>query len=239
MESNPNEQTTQPVPVTDAMVTFVRNWDRMGLLIGLLDKVSKGLAADEMVGPLGPSLLAHVARIKDLIKLNVFVSEWYVVMQVTFAEAYLQDVLEMCARADPDVMGDSKPSATYEQIRAADSKELIEEELRLKWARSFVDDGGPARWIKRLEKMGVRDYPADLAQTLEEAWGVRHVVVHKAGVATHDFVRRHPEFGATVNEPIPLKPERVLSYVKAISQFVEVTDRSFELRISASRGAAD
>ena len=230
MESNPDAQPAQPVPVTDAMMTFIRNYDRMGMLVSLIEGVGEGLVADATF---------EETRVKDLIQVNMFVSEWYVVMHVTFAEAYLQDVLEMCARADPDVMGDSKPSATYEEICAADSKELIEEELRLKWARSFLDHRGPARWIERLDKMGVRDYPAGLAQTLEEAWGVRHVVVHKAGVATHDFVRRHPEFGATVNERIPLKPERVLSYIKAISQFVEVTDRSFERRISAGRGEAE
>lgn len=223
MDIEPNAQSTKPVPVTDAMSAFIRNYDRMGMLVGLIEDVGERLVADATF---------EEARCKDLIQVNLFVSEWYVVMHVTFAEAYLQDVLETCARADPDVMGESTPSATYEEICAADSKELIEEELRLKWARSFVDDRGPAKWLKRLEKMGVPDYPAGLAQTLEEAWGVRHVVVHKAGIATHDFVRRHPEFGATVNERIPLKPDQVLSYVGAISQFVEITDRSFERRIS-------
>src|SRR5207247_11316116 len=119
-------------------------------------------------------------------------SLWQVVMLVTCVEAYLQDVLSAAARADPDLMSKSQQLAPYADIIAATSLDELANELRARWARGWLADGGPTRWISRFERMGARGYPDDLAARLERIWGIRHVVVHSAGVATPDSVQRHP-----------------------------------------------
>lgn len=153
--------------------------------------------------------------------------QWQVVMLVTYAEAYLQDVLEAAATVGPDLMAKSEQSASYCEVINAISLEQLASELRQKWARSWLNNGGPNLWIKQLTKMGVCSYPADLATKLEYIWGIRHVVVHANGLATPDFLRRHPSGAKVVGDRLLIKPEEFTSYVSAVSMFVQSTDRYF------------
>jgi hypothetical protein len=117
---------------------------------------------------------------------------WQVVMLVTCVEAYLQDLLAVAAGAGPELMSKSQQVASYPEVIAATSLEELANDLRTRWARGWLSDGGPSRWISRLKKMGAKGYPDRLGPRLEVFWGIRHVVVHAAGIATTDFARRHP-----------------------------------------------
>lgn len=99
------------------------------------------------------------------------VLEWTPVMLVTFTEAYLQNVLSYLASVNSELMERSESSAKYSEILVAQSIESLAAELRSKWARRFVDDGGPSSWIKKLQKLGARYQNADLENAMEQLWG--------------------------------------------------------------------
>jgi hypothetical protein len=119
-------------------------------------------------------------------------SRWQIVVLVTCCEAYIQDALSAAAAVDTSLMARSEQSVAYDELVAAASVEELAHEMRARWARAWLRDGGPQRWLQRLEKMGARGYAADLGQSLERVLGMRHVIVHAGGKADTDFVRRHP-----------------------------------------------
>ena len=155
---------------------------------------------------------------------------WSVVMMVTCVEAYLQDVLTAAASVDSNLMCKSEQSALYADIIAASSLESLANELRRRWAQNWLNDGGPTRWISRLTKMGVRGFPSNLADRLERFWGIRHLVVHAAGVTTADFVRRHPGMAKTIGERLPAKYCDLILLLKTISEFLDPTESFFLAR---------
>ena len=155
---------------------------------------------------------------------------WQVVMLVTCVEAYLQDVLSAAASVDPSFMKESEQAAKYADVIAASSIEELANEMRAKWARNWIDDGGPTRWIDRLGRMGARGYPADLAPRLEPIWGIRHVVVHRAGIATADFVKRHPGVVKAVGDPVMVRAHDMMVFAKAAREFTEPTEAFFLAR---------
>lgn len=123
---------------------------------------------------------------------------WTIVMLVTCVEAYLQDVLSAAACAD---------------------RKLLSKSGRL--------HGGPALWISRLGRKGVQAYPHDLVARMEVFWGIRHVAVHAAGVATAEFVTRHPKAVAVVGKRLQVGNRDLLMFLKAIGDFVNPTDAFF------------
>jgi hypothetical protein len=82
-----------------------------------------------------------------------------VVMLVTCVEAYLQDLLAISARVDPKLMDETQQVAPYADVISATSLDELASELRDRWARKWLSDGGPTRWISRLKRMGARGYP--------------------------------------------------------------------------------
>jgi len=167
----------------------------------------------------------------------VTILQWIPVILVTTVEAYLKDVLIYAAKVDPAIMESTGQTASYAEVVRARSLEELTEELQSRWARKFVDDGGPDGWIKRLTKMGAREYRSEAASQMETLWGVRHVIVHSAGVATPDFVRRHPEIGAKVGESILIRSHQILPWVDVIYHFVDVTDFYFVQRYGQGTGS--
>jgi hypothetical protein len=155
---------------------------------------------------------------------------WQVVMLVTCVEAYLQDVLTTAACIDPELMRESEQRALYADVIGAASLETLANELRARWARSWLSDGGPTRWIVRLGKMGARDYPADLGPRLERFWGIRHVVVHAAGVATADFVKRHPGVVKAAGDRVRVNHHDYKKFLEAVRDFLDPTDGFFLTR---------
>ena len=155
---------------------------------------------------------------------------WQVVMLVTCVEAYLQDVLTTAASVDPELMNKSEQCAQYADIIGSTSLDALANELRARWARGWLSGGGPTRWIERLKKMGARGYPSDLARRLEPIWGIRHVVVHAAGVATPDFVKRHPGMVKAAGNRVRVSNHDSAKFVKAIQEFLDPTDGFFLAR---------
>src|SRR6266496_4211668 len=147
-----------------------------------------------------------------------------------FLKHALKDVRMFEARVNPAIMESSEQCATYAEVVRSRSIEELTEEMQSRWARNFVDDGGPVRWIDKLTRMGARGYDSQAASKMETLWGVRHVIVHSAGVATADFVRRHPNFGAKVAENILIRPDQLCEWISVIYHFVDVTDSYFVQR---------
>ena len=158
------------------------------------------------------------------------VREWIPVLLVTTVEAYLKDVRIYAAKVDPSIMESSEQSASYSEVVRARSLGELTEELQSRWARNFVDDGGPDRWIKRLTKMGARGYRPKTANEMETLWGVRHLIVHSRGLATPEFVRRHAEIGAKVGESILIRSAQLTAWITVVDHFVDVTDFYFVQR---------
>lgn len=154
---------------------------------------------------------------------------WQVVMLVTCAEAYLQDLLAIAARIDPKLMDKSQQVAPYADVISSTSLDELASEMRARWARGWLSDGGPTRWISRLGKMGARGYSKGLATRLELIWGIRHVVVHAAGVASADFVRRHPGIAAAGGR-VWVGTKEFGEYVESAKGFLEPTERFFVRR---------
>jgi hypothetical protein len=149
---------------------------------------------------------------------------WQVVMLVTCVEAYLQDALSAAASIGPELMSESQQLAPYADVIAATSLDELANELRARWARGWLRNGGPTRWISRLAKMGARGYPEDLAPRLELMWGIRHVVVHSAGVATAEFVKRHPRAVRAAGVRLRVGNRDILGFLEAIKGFMTPTE---------------
>ena len=155
---------------------------------------------------------------------------WQVVMLVTCVEAYLQDLLAIAASVDPKLMAESQQVAPYADVISATSLDELASELRARWARGWLRKGGPTSWISRLEKMGARGYPDGLAPRLERIWGIRHVVVHAAGVATADFVKRYPGVVAAAGDRVQVGSRDFGAFIESVKGFMEPTERYFVRR---------
>lgn len=153
--------------------------------------------------------------------------EWMAVITVTIVEVYLVDVLSYVASIDPTHMEKSEQSIFYSKLLQASSLEELVSEMQIKWAKNFINDGGPQHWINKLTKWGAREYQPETAQMMESLWGVRHLIVHSAGVATPDFVLRHPYFGTQIGEKIEVSLKKFSSWSNYAFNFVEVTDNYF------------
>jgi hypothetical protein len=222
---------------SQAAATYLQNAWRMEGLLAAMEAYHSTVtpALDDLVNDIDSA--DWDARFRDL-KLrsakvrqtHAFANEWYVVMQVTFTETYLHDVLCEVATIDESVMKDSQQTIPYAQLLAATSREAALAEMRSRWARGFVDDGGPARWLQKLERMGARGYPNDAAEQMERCWGVRHLVVHRAGVVSADFSQRHPEFAWEKGDRVIVTPGEFFPWLDAIWSFVQMTDAFFVQR---------
>lgn len=167
----------------------------------------------------------------------VLAVELSIVLLVTFTEAYLQDVLAHAASLIPDLMAESDQKIAYGELEGFISVDEVSSELRFRWARNFVDKGGPKIWSERFARMGSANLEAKVTASMEEAWGVRHVLVHRAGVASRDFCNRHRTFGATPGKRIDVRA-RSGEYTRAVASFATIVDDFFVARI-ASKGAAE
>jgi hypothetical protein len=155
---------------------------------------------------------------------------WQVVMLVTCVEAYLQDLLAIAASIDPKLMDETQQVAPYADVISATSLDELASELRARWARKWLSKGGPTRWISHLKRMGARGYPDGLAPRLELIWGIRHVVAHAAGVATADFVKRHPGVAAAAGDRVLVGNRDFGAFIESTRGFLEPTERFFVRR---------
>jgi hypothetical protein len=99
------------------------------------------------------------------------------------------------------------------------------------WARGWVNQGRPSDWVNRLGKMGKPAYPSHIAARLEVIWSIRHVVVHSAGFATADFVRRYPRRADHVGKKLSVSLPDLSEFITACGDFVRPTDEAFLQRL--------
>ena len=138
----------------------------------------------------------HLGRYLTVKQAVAWQNGWYVVMMVTITEAYLRDTLAEAGKYDSSFMKNSEQSLTYHDVCNADSIELLSFRMRDTWAKSFVETGGPKRWFEKLRRWGAKDLTDQLLLDLERMWGIRHVMVHRAGKIDSDFLSRHSDFSA-------------------------------------------
>jgi hypothetical protein len=169
----------------------------------------------------------------------VLIRQWFVVMLVTCADAFLGDVLIEGARSSPMMMAGDRnepgQSLSYTEIANAASQAAMLETMRSRWA-SNATRGGPRSWSKGIGNTRLRP-PLDdgLVKVLEEAWGVRHVVVHRAGTTSTEFGDRHPDVGAAVGTQITVTDEAIARYALAIDELVSRFDTAIAGRVRAGQ----
>jgi hypothetical protein len=217
---------------------YLANHDRLGHLIKVLadawnpiqkanDAIRPLVAGSKAGDAVDKELDRLIAEAEPLSKANEFAFEWYLVVAVTFAEAYLEDILSAAAVVDPKLMEKSTQSASYNDVLEAASVNELADALRRRWARNFIEGGGPARWIERLTAMGAPGFPDGLASRLEQLWGLRHVVVHAAGRVTPEFAKRHPGLGYRPGDSLSVTSRATLHYIGDVASLVDVTDAFF------------
>jgi hypothetical protein len=160
---------------------------------------------------------------------HLTVNLWQVVMLVTCVEAYLQDLLSAAASVGPELMTESEP-ASYADVIAATSLTELANKLCARWARGWLKQRGPTRWISSFKKMGAKGYPTDLARRLELIWAIRHLVVHAAGVADAVFVERHPGVVKAAGDRLVVNSRRFGKFLEAVREFMEPTEKFFLAR---------
>ena len=107
---------------------------------GEVNSITKELQqAATAMSPLTPL----IDQIGVLLKSRSFLYSWMIVMLVTFAEAYLEDALNLLLAS-----GLSKASLPLP----------ISDEMKRKWVRDILRSGRPHQWIKKLEEFGVTGY---------------------------------------------------------------------------------
>jgi hypothetical protein len=191
-----------------------------------------GAAQAEKIRTITEEVLKSV---KELTGGVLVTHEMMPVLIVAVVEAYLKDVLIYAAGLDRTLMQRSEQSATYQDTLNAESLEELLLDLRSKWARSFVDNGGPTTWIKSFEAMGARGYRPEIVTQMETLWGVRHLVVHSAGIPNINFVRSHPHLDAQAGKRFIVNNAHMKEWFTAMFDFVEVTDQYFSRRCQKSQ----
>ena len=68
---------------------------------------------------------------------------------------------------------------------------------------------------------------------MERLWGVRHLIVHSAGIVTPEFVRRHSHFQKKIGDHFIVTNNHLKEWLAGIYDFVEVTDSFFVKRCAA------
>ena len=117
-------------------------------------------------------LMADIAVLNEtvtdfvgLVKTRQFLSTWLIVMLVTFAEAYFEDVLLLLIS---------------EGLQPSSLPVPIAEELKKMWVKNLLRGGKPHAWIKQLQALGATSYDPGLASKMQKIWERRHKIAHTA-----------------------------------------------------------
>jgi hypothetical protein len=253
MPPDEDNQTKTPEPERTPAYTngFGPNTDKLSHLLTLGQKALEGQTAEvktvsaglvglsgtggeqaEKIRTIAQDVLKQVT---DLTGGVLIVHEMMPVLFVAIVEAYLKDVLIFAAGIDSSLMDGKEPTVTYPEALNAKSLEEVLIKFRSKWARKFVDSGGPTTWIESLEAMGARGYRPETVNEMETFRDVRHLIVHSAAIADAEFVRRHPELKAEVGKRFIVNGEKIKQWGDAMYDFVDITDQYFVRRCQKSR----
>jgi hypothetical protein len=166
-----------------------------------------------------------VAILGTNVRAQFFLYDWILVMMVTFAEAYLKDVLVLLAAAHPQWTVTGRIV-----VSSHDLLELAEHPRGTRWqdlmkiaGQRWVEEvlqKKPKDWIKRLRKFGASTYGPDLAAKMTAVWERRHVIVHDPPAARADRAAELIELDAARSE----QNNRVKEEIDVIYRFVNATD---------------
>lgn len=137
---------------------------------GKIDSITADL---QQISKLMAPLQQAVSQITDLIRSNAFLHTWMIVMLVTFAEAYIEDALNILISSG--LCRTSLPSD-------------ISEEMKKKWVRDILRAGKPTQWIKAFEQFGATGYDSKIPDQLTLLWKRRHTIVHSASPASNTAI---------------------------------------------------
>ena len=172
----------------------------------------------------------HLARHFTVKSVMSWQFGWYVVMLVTIVEAYLRDLLVEAAEFDPSFMKQSEQTIEYTVVNNADSIESLARRMRNTWAKGFLESGGPRKWLAKFQRWGATGYPENMESDLELMWGIRHLMVHRAGIADTEFLDRHGDAKCNPNNgELIVSPEDIDRFSAAGINF-SVTTRTFLLK---------
>jgi hypothetical protein len=132
--------------LTGAKLRFAENLSR---ITSMLELVGAALRSELPQLP-DDGLVEYVNSFQSALS---FLDEWHVVMVVTFVESYSEDVLADAAGEDPSLMAKSEQTVSYADAVAAESLVALRTEIRHRWSRNFVNDGGPWR-LRMREQQG-------------------------------------------------------------------------------------
>jgi hypothetical protein len=129
-----------------------------------------------------------------------FMYDWMLVMMVTFAEAYLQNVLVLLETSYPAWMGTKEKLVSGRDVLKSEGLDpekqwrALMTIIRQRWAEHFLRNP-PTQWIARLEKFGATGYQAGLGEQMATIWNRRHAIVHSVEVIqtqSDDLLRSGP-----------------------------------------------
>lgn len=220
-----------------AFLAFRQN---VGRMVHIFELLQEGInrASDELNNfnalPLTEDLDKNEQRVEHEKKLEEridkvhaqmeLITEWGCVFLVTCTETYLQDALSYFAGLDISLMNDSEQRASYKEVLSASSLDELAEELRGRWARNVIDGGGPSKWAERLKKMGASSLENFDLQLMEELWGSRHLIVHRAGKVTRDFLDRHPSCAKALGDQLVIPSDKLPKYIVSVGDFVKMVE---------------
>jgi len=107
----------------------------------------------------------EAAKLVDLLNTSRFLGRWMLVMLVTFAEAYLQDVLSLLVS---------------DRLQRCSLPPAVGNDMTRKWLKDVLRSGSPHKWVKQMEKFGATEYSHDLANRMKKIWDRRHQIAHSA-----------------------------------------------------------
>ena len=125
-----------------------------------------------------------VTEMTNSLNSSHFLSNWMLVMLVTFTEAYLQDILSLIISSGIQVR--SLPPA-------------IADEIKNKWTRN-IREGGPRIWVRQLKRLGATGYRRDLVPRMKKIWVRRHEIVHSAAEIDNTAMQEFISATKVVNE---------------------------------------
>ena len=246
-----SDQTQTPERTPTFHNGFGPNTDKLGHILKFSQKATEKYTAElktlstGLVGLRGPGgeqaekiltiTKEMVKQVTDFAGGVLAIHEIMPVLLVAIVEVYLKDVLIFATGLDNTIMERTGQTKTYQDAVNAKSLEELILGFRTEWARSFVDNGGPTAWTRRLEKMGASHYRPETVSQMETLWGVRHLIVHSAGIPNADFVRRHPELKAQVGKRFIVNYAQIKQWSAAMYDFVDVTDQYFVRRCQKSQ----
>jgi len=120
-------------------------------------------------------------------------SYWLTAILSTLIEAYMKDLLTFVALVDPRIIEVAPKSPVPPgTAQATETKRDIAPAAR-RWARAWLRSRKrPREWIAGFEQLGVTGFTPNLSHRLYELLGVRHLVVHSAGIVDQEYLRHHP-----------------------------------------------